>query len=143
MNHHFRSISLVVLVLALCISTPLLAGYGKERLTTESCPAWTAAAQEENQITVSGTVTDPQGAVVPDAQISLKLVKCKCSDCKPPDPCKCCPNQINARSNSTGSFSLKVPHGTYTISVATKGRSTERTLDLNEGTSTSTSITVQ
>jgi hypothetical protein len=141
MSPRFHVASLVVIALALCVSSPFLSGYGKQLPVADGCSSPTAA-QDKNKITVTGTVQDPQGAVVAGARVVVELVKCKCSDCSPPEPCKCCPNQVNSTTDNAGNFSFTVPHGTYTVSVELRGLKKKTTLDLNEGTSTSTSITV-
>jgi hypothetical protein len=101
------------------------------------------AAQREDRITVSGTIKDPTGAVVPSATIALKRKPCKCSDCKPEKDCGCCANQVTVHSDSSGNFSFSVAHGTYELSVFAGERSATLPLDLTEGTSKTLNITVQ
>ena len=105
--------------------------------------AITSAAQTGNKITVSGTVSDSSGAVVSNAQIKVQLKKCKCSDCKPPDDCNCCPNQLTADSREDGTFTFSVPHGTYHVEVRAGGRTADLTLDLDEGDTKTANVTVQ
>lgn len=107
------------------------------------CGIAAAAAQTENRVTVSGTIKDASGAVVSGAQIVVKLEKCKCKDCKPPEECKCCPNQIRAASGEDGTFEFSVPHGTYTAEVTAGKFKVTVNLDLNEGNTKNVNVTVQ
>jgi hypothetical protein len=102
-----------------------------------------SAAQTDNKITVSGTIHDPSGAVVSNAQIVVQLKQCKCPDCKPPDDCDCCPNQLTAKSREDGTFTFSVPHGKYHVEVSAGGRKGELNLDLDEGDTKTASVTVQ
>ena len=101
------------------------------------------AGQAENRIEVSGTVKDASGAVVANANIVVRVVKCKCADCKPSDDCNCCANQIRLNSDNSGNFTFSVCHGTYDVSVSAEGRSGEVRLDLNEGTDRTADVKIQ
>lgn len=101
------------------------------------------ADAQTNKITVSGTVTDPSGAVVAGAQIVLKLEKCKCSDCKLPEKCDCCPSQISASTDGAGHYSFSVPHGTYIAVVSAGDRQRQVEFNLNDGTATTYDVQVK
>ena len=101
------------------------------------------AAAQANHIAVSGTIKDPSGAVVANAKIVLRLQKCKCSDCKPPDECGCCANQLTTESNGAGKYSLSAAHGSYELLVTAGDLSAQVPLDLNEGTSATFDVTLQ
>jgi Carboxypeptidase regulatory-like domain len=88
---------------------------------------------QEGGITVSGTVFDPSGAVVSGATLEIKIDKCKCSDCKNPTRCDCCPDQERTESDGGGRYSFTVPHGTYHVFAAAHELRGRATLDLNEG----------
>jgi hypothetical protein len=89
---------------------------------------------QEGGITVSGNVYDKSGAVVPGATLEIKIEKCKCSDCKNPTRCDCCPDQVKKESNAEGHYSFTVPHGTYLVDAYAPGLKVERVpLDLREG----------
>ena len=107
------------------------------------CGIVAAAPQTENQVIVSGTIRDSSGAVVSGAQIVVKLEKCKCADCKKPEECKCCPNQITATSGADGTFQFSVPHGNYTADVTAGRLKATVNLDLNQGNTRNVSVTVQ
>jgi len=80
----------------------------------------TALGQERTSVTLSGTVEDPSGAVIPDAHVEAKLL-CTCSQC-PNDPtCSCCPAQeASTTTNSNGTFELSVIPGRYEVIVSGK-----------------------
>ena len=92
-----------------------------------------SAAQEGNRITVSGTITDPSGAVVSGATLSLHVLRCKCSDCNPQADCNCCPDQLTGQSNEAGRYSFTVPHGTYHLDVKAGSREAHIDVDLSDG----------
>ena len=93
-----------------------------------------AAHAQEGTITVTGNVTDPSGAYVSAAQVQIKLKQCKCSDCKDPEACDCCPNQLTTQTNEVGHYSFSVPHGIYLLDVRAEQREARLELDLNNGT---------
>lgn len=95
----------------------------------------TPLCAQEAMITVSGNIVDESGAVIPRAAIDIKIKQCKCSDCKNPQRCDCCPNQERAESNGEGRYTFTVPHGTYYVFVQARELKGEATLDLNEGSS--------
>ena len=103
-----------------------------------------AAAQSENRITVSGTVTDASGAVIPGAQISIKLAGCTCQQCKPPldKDCECCSNQVFS-GGQDGSFRFSAIPGTYEIDVTARGLRGSASVEVSPGASNSVHITVQ
>jgi hypothetical protein len=92
---------------------------------------------QEGTITVFGNVLDPTGAVVSGAALEIKVNKCKCSDCKNPHRCDCCPDQLKKESNAEGHYSFTVPHGTYQVFVGTRELQAQATLDLTEGSAIS------
>jgi Carboxypeptidase regulatory-like domain len=94
----------------------------------------TVAPAQENNIKVSGTVTDPSGAYVSGAVLKVNLEQCKCSDCKNPIRCDCCPNQETTyTTNGEGRYSFSVPHGIYHLYARAGNLQAELNLDLNDG----------
>jgi hypothetical protein len=98
-------------------------------------------AQDDQTISVSGTVESSLGAV-PHATITVKVIECKCSDCKNSIECACCPNQLTVDTDDKGKFAFSVPHGTYAVEVRAGSRKAELTLDLNEGDKKTVTVTV-
>jgi carboxypeptidase family protein len=92
---------------------------------------------QEDGITVSGNVYDPSGAVVSGATLEIKIEKCKCSDCKSPTRCDCCPDQLKKESNAEGHYSFTVPHGEYRVFVQARELKGQAPLDLREGSALS------
>jgi hypothetical protein len=86
------------------------------------------AAQSTTQGAVTGTVTDPTGAVIPGAQITLTNNGTGVTQ--------------TAVTNSTGGYHFALlPPGTYTLSVASKGYQTaKRTLYVSVGQSTMNNV---
>jgi hypothetical protein len=80
----------------------------------------TCVAQEPTKVTLSGTVIDPNKAVVPHAQITIKPV-CQCSDCPDPQSCTCCPNQVAVVTDDAGNFRVSVIPGTYRVRAEVRG----------------------
>lgn len=101
------------------------------------------AHAQEGTITVSGNVSDASGAYVSAAEIKVTLKKCKCSDCKDPEKCDCCPNQLTAQTDEVGHFSFSVPHGTYLVDAKAGSREAHLVLDLNEGSAVTRDIRIE
>jgi len=99
------------------------------------------SAQTAKTISVSGTVKDQSGGVVQNAEIVVKVMNCKCSDCEV--DCKCCPPQLTVSSGESGTYTFSVPHGTYAVRVRAGGRRADLELDLNEGDSKTVNIKVE
>jgi len=91
------------------------------------------APAQENTITLSGTVTDPTNAAIPGVEIKIRVEKCKCSDCKNPTRCDCCPDQETQTTNNSGSYSFTLPHGIYRIEATAGSRQAHVDVDLSEG----------
>ena len=96
-------------------------------------PVLAYSAQQGSHITVSGTITDPSRAVVSGATVSLRVLRCKCSDCNPQEACDCCPDQLSVNSDAVGRYSVTVPHGTYRLNVKAENREAHVDVDLNGG----------
>src|SRR4051794_19628389 len=82
--------------------------------------AVTCFAQERSKVSLSGTVVDPQGAVISNAKINIKP-SCHCSDCPDPRNCTCCPDQVAVVSDSSGNFRVSVVPGTYKVTAEVRG----------------------
>jgi len=95
--------------------------------------ALASAVQAENTIKLFGNVTDANGASVSGAELTVKIKKCKCSDCDQPARCDCCPPQFTTTSTDEGHYSFSVPHGIYLIDAKAGGREAHIEVDLNEG----------
>jgi hypothetical protein len=93
------------------------------------CALCTLARQEQENATLSGTVTDASGAAVPGVDITLKKIDCVCSKCK--HDCDCCPDQ-QTTSNEAGYFSISTGHGKYSVRLKKAGfRNVEVEVDLS------------
>jgi hypothetical protein len=92
---NFRAVSRALLFAALLPTIPLLV-------------AGPRALAQSDTSSISGTVTDPSGAVVPNAKITAK------NDAT---------GQVrNVTSNSVGAYTItNVPSGSYTVSVEAQG----------------------
>src|SRR5208283_1496884 len=81
--------------------------------------AITSLAEGQTKVSLSGIVVDPSGAVVSGVHVGVKL-RCKCSDCRDPNACECCPGQLGVTTDEEGRFSVSVAPGTYIVSVRNK-----------------------
>jgi hypothetical protein len=101
------------------------------------CILIASGAQEKAKL--SGTVRDQQGAVISGVEIII-TPDCKCSDCKDPKKCECCPDQMQVTTNSDGEFHVNVPAGTYTLQA--KGFKGSVTVTVHSGENKNASMTV-
>ena len=90
-------------------------------------------AQTSTSGTVVGTVTDPTGAVVPNAEVTLRNAGTN--------------ETLTRGANETGTFTVpNVPPGVYTVSVTAKGFRTTTipnlTIDANKSTNVPVQLTV-
>jgi hypothetical protein len=76
--------------------------------------------------TVSGKITDAQGAAVPAATLVAKLKRCSCKDCPDSDKCSCCIDQIRVSANDSGAYRFSAAAGDYEITVTIPGFKTAR-----------------
>ena len=81
------------------------------------------AQEKQRKAVISGMVMDRSGAVIPGATVTLKLVNCKCEDCSPSEECKCCPDRVQAKSDSEGRYNFSISAGKYTLQAEQGGRS--------------------
>jgi hypothetical protein len=101
------------------------------------------AHAQQNKITLSGTVRDSSGAVVPGVELTISVEHCKCADCKPKEPCDCCPPQLKVHSNGDGEYSLTIPHGTYRIDAKSGSHKAHMSINLDDGTAKTQHIQIQ
>ena len=110
-------------------------------LTVLSVVSAHAHPYQETKGSLSVTVRDPQGAVVPGAEIAATRVPCKCKDCPPEEqPCKCCFQQVT--TNDTGQATLTLATGTYSVEVHASGFKTVKEEGVQVGTGQSKSLQI-
>jgi hypothetical protein len=110
-------------------------------LTVLSVVSSPARPCQETKGSLSVTVRDPNGAVVPGAEIAATRVPCKCKDCPPEEqPCKCCFQQVT--TDDTGQATLTLATGTYSVEVHASGFKTVKQEDVQVGTGQSRSLQI-
>ncbi|MBB6145277.1 iron complex outermembrane receptor protein [Silvibacterium bohemicum] len=95
----FRSLLSLIFAAALFVSVPN-SGYAQS-----ACPS-----HGDPEVTLSGIISDPSGALLRDAQVTLT-----------------CGNlAVSATTDATGAYTVQLPAGTYSLAVVSKGFTTKQ-----------------
>lgn len=102
----------------------------------------TALAQKA--VTISGTIQDSSGEVIPGVGIELRKISCKCAECPKDKGCDCCPDQRQTTSDSEGRFAFSVSPGVYRVTASMSGFAVAtQEVDVNSGQSKNVTIRIR